>query len=229
MRVLQHVLQSPFVLATALAALLHSVWSLGTVFAGEPPEVGLTAEYLGWLIPAVLVAVSLDIGLLTTSIEIKSGQRSVMKFITFIVLTAAMYYLQFIYVSSHTIVLPMGEGVSGEAIGAATFLRNASVWVIPALLPLAVTLHTFSSGKSAESNSEIISDASDSTAIVLREESDPINVTVPIACDSCNWNGTYADTKAANAALRAHKRHCPGVKVSANGRISDDSAVSIDL
>jgi hypothetical protein len=151
--ILQHILRQPFVASTAVAAAVHSTWTLGTLFAGEQPTVtniGNVAEWLalaGWLLPALLIAFSLDIGMLATAVEIRNGQRHATKYITFFVLSLSMFYLQFWYLSSHTPAIPIAEGVATNWLAAAETLRGLSVWIIPAMLPISTLLYTFSHGE----------------------------------------------------------------------------------
>ncbi len=57
---LRHLSAQPFIVATGFAALIHSTWSLGTFFSGEQPHDPV--QFIFWLIPALLIAFSLDIG-----------------------------------------------------------------------------------------------------------------------------------------------------------------------
>jgi hypothetical protein len=144
MRLIKHVTEQPFIAATAVAALLHSTWALGTLFAGLQPTAALSIEFVGWLAPALLIAFSLDIGLLATSHEIRVGQRSRAKYGTFIVLALSMYYLQWTYMIHHVPALALAAGVSPSWIGISTTLRDLCIWLIPALLPVSTLLYTFS-------------------------------------------------------------------------------------
>jgi hypothetical protein len=230
MKVLQHIVQQPFVAATALAALMHSTWSLGVAFAGEQPEAGLTIEFIGWLAPALLIAFALDIGLLSTSNDIRRGNRSIAKLATFGVLSLSMFYLQFLYISSHGVALPISEGISTDSLPLVIGLRNLAIWVIPALLPLSTLLYTFSQTEGTpvpdsqtESNTVAMS-ADTQTLAIVPIETPAIKPSKKnkhsVACPDCDWTGSYKSARAASSALNAHKRHCPG-------RISDDSQVGI--
>lgn len=142
--IVKHVTEQPFIAATAVAALLHSTWALGTLFAGNQPPAGFTIEFIGWLAPALLIAFSLDIGLLATSHEIRIGQRSRAKYATFITLALSMYYLQWTYMIHHVPALALAAGVAPTWIELSTTLRDLAIWLIPALLPLSTLLYTFS-------------------------------------------------------------------------------------
>lgn len=254
MKVLKHIAQQPFVAATALAALMHSTWSLGTLFAGTQPEAGVTVAFIGWIVPALLIAFALDIGMLATATDIRNGQRSKAKYATFGILSVSMFYMQWIYIAHHMPQLALGEGVSAAAMPFATGLRDAALWVIPSLLPLSTLLYTFSTG-----NTSAISANGDTPAIQVeapavanlpaatdaeatqeapalaaprtsangtpngRKSTNGKTQTVKaegafaISCPACEWQGSYQTERSATNALLAHKKHCTGAHVSANG------------
>lgn len=214
MNVLKHIAQQPFVAATALAALMHSTWSLGTLFAGAQPPAGLTIEFIGWLAPALLIAFALDIGQVVTSAEIRAGQRTRAKYATFAVFSIATYFLQWLYIAHHMPTLSLGDGVSAAAAPFAAGLRDAALWVIPALLPLSTLLYTFSHGESKP-------DLMTANAPAETSETIPTDPPAPlparrgknkvaIQCPDCDWHGSYKDERAAANALNGHRRHCTG-------------------
>src|SRR5690606_24376898 len=129
MRVLQHLFSNLFVAATSVAALVHSCWSLGVLFTGLQPDAGLTVQFIGWLVPSLLIAFSLDVGLLSTANDIRNGNRSLGKFITFGVLSASMYFLQWYYLIHHTIAPELGTGVSALAQQTVISIRDAGIWI----------------------------------------------------------------------------------------------------
>lgn len=139
----KHILEQPFVFATGLAALIHSTWSLGTLFSGHEPQ-QFTIPWFGWLLPALLISFSLDVGQIVTSAEIRAGQRGPAKFATFFVFAAATYYLQWIYIASHMPALDLAPGIRAAWADTAQVLRDSAVWFVPALLPLSTLLYTFS-------------------------------------------------------------------------------------
>jgi hypothetical protein len=146
-RILKHALEMPFVTAVSIAALLHSSWSLSTYFTGSEPTPQFTTLWFAWVLPGALIGIAIDIGILSIAIELKHGQRSRAKLAAFFVLSAAMFYLQFLYLAAHTPLVPIAPGVSAGWLTVATTLRDLSVWVIPALLPLACLLYAFSDRK----------------------------------------------------------------------------------
>lgn len=138
-----HIVEQPFIFATGLAALAHSTWSLGTLFAGKEPE-QFTLAWFAWFIPAFLIAFALDVGQIATSAEIRAGERTRAKYATFATFAIATYYLQWLYIAHHMPALQLGAGVSALHAGFATTLRDFAIYLIPALLPLSTLLYTFS-------------------------------------------------------------------------------------
>lgn len=243
-RIARSIAEQPFVFATGLAALIHSTWALATLFTGREPE-QFTVNWFAWLIPALLISFSLDVGQIVTSAEIRSGQRTLAKYATFAVFAAATYYLQWTYLSSHIPQLPMGEGVSQHWQGIATSLRDASIWIVPALLPLSTLLYTFSHTAPA-SNSAAMSAKVDAPAIAIEtpavailpantdaqqtQEAPKVAAQKPtangkgqhtIVCPDCGWEGSGNSQRGAVNALNAHRKHCTGVKASANGHTQE--------
>jgi hypothetical protein len=147
--ILKHSLSQPFILATAIAAFLHSTWTVSTLFGGLQPEAALSWQFLGWLLPGVLLAFSLDIGLLSTANKLARGENVRGLRITFFTLAGSMYFLQWAYIVHHIPALALSNGVRAEWQPFVTLLRDMAVWVIPALLPVSVTLYTFSAGGAA--------------------------------------------------------------------------------
>lgn len=161
MTIWNHIKSQPFVAATAAAALIHSAWSLGTLFSGTqpvPPIIGddmqLWIEFviktLAWHIPAVSIAFAFDVGQVVTAHEIRTahsaGRIPIRKYVTFVVFAAATYYLQMLYAAHHFPDLALGAGVSPEHRPTVQLWLDAAVWVIPAFLPLSTLLYTFSGG-----------------------------------------------------------------------------------
>lgn len=136
----------PFIVATGLAALIHSTWALGTMFAGPEPSAELDfLLWLRWVIPAFLIAFSFDVGQISVSMGIRSGQRSRARFVTFAVLAAATYYCQWLFLAHHVPLLELSAGVRDEWRPFVAFMRDLGIWIIPGLLPISTTLYTFGS------------------------------------------------------------------------------------
>lgn len=145
MKFLKHIFEQPFITATGVAALVHSTWALGTLFSGPQPEGGW--ELVGWLVPAFLIAFALDVGQIVTSAEIRSRGLTWQRAVTFTTFAAATYYLQWLYIAHHMPGLQLAAGVRPEWSGLTGLIRDAALWLIPALLPLSTLLYTLSSNQ----------------------------------------------------------------------------------
>jgi|GEM_PF-2678301 hypothetical protein len=149
MNFLKHLIEQPFITATGAAALLHSTWSLGTLFTGVQPQADASnINFWGWLIPALLIAFALDVGQIATSAEIRLHGLTAARGLTFVIFAAATYYLQWLYIVHHMPSLELAGGVRTDWAAVATLIRDSAIWIIPALLPLSTLLYTFS-GKNA--------------------------------------------------------------------------------
>lgn len=172
MKFLKHLFENPFISATGAAALVHSTWALATLFAGEQPE-GIW-HLLGWLLPALLIAFALDVGQIATSAEIREHGLSFARGVTFLVFSGATYYLQWLYIAHHMPALELAPGISEIAHNTAVYMRDAALWLIPALLPLSTLLYTFSGGKRRNQpvlrESEAISENPPKTVEIARIE-----------------------------------------------------------
>lgn len=211
---LKHMTEQPFILATGLAALVHSTWSLGTLFAGLQPDIhsdGLV-PYMFWLVPALLIAFALDVGQISTSAELREGHRTRARYLTFIIFAVATYYLQWTYMIHHMPALTLAAGVRESWGSVATLLRDAAIWIVPALLPLSTTLYTLSGGQppAAITANQAVTE---SRAVVVVDplpviESVPAPEVYPVSCSACGWAGEYDAPQKARAALSSHRRHC---------------------
>ncbi len=213
MKITKHLVDQPFIAATGLAALVHSTWSLGTLFAGTQPDIhtdGLI-PYLFWLVPALLIAFAMDVGQIATSAEIRAGHRTKSRYFTFGVFALATYYLQWVYIAHHMPALDLAPGVRESWGGVAQLIRDSAIWVVPALLPLSTTLYTLSGGQAQQpitANPEV----TETKAVVIYDQQ-PLIVEPPtptvfeVACD-CGWHGAYDAPQKAKAALASHRRHC---------------------
>ncbi len=144
MTILREIRSQPFIFATGLAALVHSTWTLGTLFTGPEPT-PVTLQWLLWAFPAFLIAFALDIGQIVTSADLRAGQRHRAKYATFFVFSAAVYFLQWNYIAAHMPASPLAEGVRAQWLPLANTIRDSALWILPALLPLSTLLYTFSS------------------------------------------------------------------------------------
>lgn len=221
MSMINHITDKPFVLATGLAALIHSTWSLGTLFSGEQPPVEdiesiiQFVHFIGWLLPALLMAIALDVGQIVTSHDIRTSGLSWQRGLTFFVFGFATYYLQWLYIALHMPALELANGVSDVYSGFAVVMRDSAMWLIPSLLPLSTILYTFSGKQSPDivivedkpkREHETISDYQEITDMPFM----PVIVVDNIStCEDCGWKSeNKASADSAARALRAHKLHC---------------------
>jgi len=158
MKILKHLATQPFIVATGLAALVHSTWALAIYFSGNLPENADIFQVVGYYAPAFLIAFSLDIGQIVTSIEIRDGHRTWQKYATFLTFAVATFFLQFLYISAHLPEIALAAGIRSEWKNVIQWLRDCAVFVLPALLPMSTLLYTFSHDevKPAETSTALI-------------------------------------------------------------------------
>lgn len=218
MSILKHMIHQPFVFATGLAALVHSTWSLGTLFAGNEPA-QFTFAWFSWVIPAFLIAFALDVGQIVTSSEIRAGSRSRRKYITFAVFALATYYLQWVYMVHHMPDLALSPGIRETWGSIVTLFRDCAIWIIPALLPLSTLLYTLSSDDmqpieqpQAKTELEISAELEQLIPVLPAE-------TIHVICEDCGeWSKTYDNHDSAERGLRTHQaRHCSANVAVQNG------------
>lgn len=216
MNAIKHALQNPFISSTGLAAFVHSTWALATLFGGLPPKMALSLEFIYWLVPAMLIAFALDVGQIATSGQIRGGQRSGVKYATFTIFAVANYFLQWLYMAHHMPQLALANGVRAEWQAIAELIRDASLWIIPAFLPLSTLLYTLSEDEQETRVIEIKPVVADLPSLPIApfepqfegivEQSDESYLAT---CDQCDWQGTYATPynakQARNGHLRSHK------------------------
>lgn len=138
-------------MAAGVAALVHSIWTLDIMFSGL--EVSLTADPINAIFRkfvAFLIAAAIDVGQIKTSAEIKEGQRSKWKFLTFFAFAGATYFLQWVYMIHHVPNLSVSAAIRPDWMWLVNLMKDASIWIIPALLPASTLLYTFSQKKSTE-------------------------------------------------------------------------------
>lgn len=218
---LRHMLENPFVSGAGISALVHSTWSLGTLFSGEQPafiidDIWSYFANIYWLVPALLIAFAMDIGQIETSRKIRHEGLTWQRGLTFFVFALATYYLQFLYIAHHMPALEIQAGVSEFHRIAVTELRNFSIWLLPALLPLATLLYTLSDDKHAKKETVQAIKHDESTqeheiAIVTVEPESEFMEFMPVEdysidCPDCAWSGDgYKSAKNAEKALQAHR------------------------
>lgn len=223
-----------FIATTGTAALIHSTWSLATFFNGAEPAPG-TLSWLFWVTPALLLAVSIDVGQIATSSQIANGQRTRAKYATFGVLAIATYYLQWLYLAHHLPLIDLGAGVNPGVAPFAIGVRDIALWALPGLLPASTLLYTFSYDKVRKerrssmtirqtTQTEVKIERPDASALpssdakLIAPPANSANVAYDAACDDCDWKGSYNSPRGATNALIAHRRHMHTSEVfSSNG------------
>jgi hypothetical protein len=224
---LKHIMSQPFVVATGFAALIHSTWSLAVLFNGHEPE-QFGGTWLAWVAPALLIALSIDLGQVVTAAEIRSGQRSRIKLATFATFALATYGLQWFHLAHHSPLLQLAAGVRADWQPLAQFISDAMLWFVPALLPLSTLLYTFSSADAVQE-----SPVQSAKPVIAAQQNTTINILQPakevqathadgnaadlpamlkppehIAECICGWRGAYDSARGATNALTAHRRKC---------------------
>jgi len=237
MKIIKHMIEMPFVAATGAAALVHSTWALGTLFAGEQPESLL--HLMGWLIPALLIAFALDVGQIATAAEIRSDGLTPTRGTTFLVFALATYYLQWLYIVHHMPSLELSSGVRESWGASAMWLRDAAVWFIPALLPLSTLLYTFSGTDEKQTPGKVdepiavdvlapdkpelpqpeqnpTHEPSELVEMLHDEDTEPIAIQMFTAeCEACGWAKEYDNQRSAESGLRTHQsQHCPETAIA---------------
>jgi len=144
MKILRHLATQPFIVATGIAALVHSTWALAIYFSGKLPVGADWLQVLGYYAPALLIAFSLDVGQIVTGIEIRDGHRTWQKYATFLTFAVATFFLQFLYISAHLPEIPLAPGIRSEWVSIIQWIRDLAVFLLPALLPMSTLLYTFS-------------------------------------------------------------------------------------
>lgn len=237
---IKHLKEQPFVVATALSALIHSTWALGVLFAGHPPAFEVTFWYVlelaYWLIPALLIAIALDVGQVATANSIRR-KPTLAKYVTFGVFALATYYLQWSYMLYHMPDLTPSTGISDAQRWLIEPLRNMALWIIPSLLPLSTTLYTLSSDADTHDEAVILPQQNDvmATPIVTMQhiqqlpEETPVKHETAIAggeeivddytaeCPHCGWKSTktYTTPRGAQMAYTNHSKVCAVLNLSA--------------
>ena len=146
MNIWKHFRQQPFIVLVALAALPHTVWTIGTYTAGIQPEAyGETSNLIraiAWLLPPLAFGIAFDIGQVVTAGEIRSGNRSKWLVATFYALAVFSYVTQLLYAMHHYPKLAIGDGAVPAVTTIGSFISQCAVFVLPALLPAATVLYT---------------------------------------------------------------------------------------
>lgn len=241
MQFIKHMSENLFVTFTGIAALVHSTWSLGTMFSGVAPSGDWYSWFL-WVLPAFFVAFAMDIGQISTSAAIRHNGLTWQRALAFFVFAVATYYLQFLYIAHHMPSLAIATGVSDLHRWAVSQASDAAIWILPLLLPLSTLLYTISDGDNKEQ--PIVPVAPEPTILVDKRER-PFNAEnnteikgsdilteeriqepkYAAHCEDCGWSNEFLSEKSAKRSLLTHKTlHCKNrhelEKVSSNGHIT---------
>ena len=221
---LKHITAQPFVFATGAAALIHSTWSLGTLFSGTQPEAALNVHFIGWIVPALLIAFALDVGQISTSTEIREEGLTLSRGVTFVVFALATYYLQWMYMLHHMPALQLSEGVQGKPwTEFALTLRDAGIWLVPALLPLSTILYTFSSKKAVNIAAPIVEPNPIATYLNMQhepEEVKPLPIENPLSLPALHKNG--------NGTAKSVAENYRNRRAGTNGTVQSDAGTSTE-
>lgn len=233
MKFLKHMSENLFITLTGIAALVHSTWTLGTMFSGIAPE-GDYWKLAGWLLPAFFVAFAMDVGQISTSAAIRHGGLTWQRGLTFLVFAVATYYLQFVYIAYHFPTLMIASGISDAHKENVQWLVDAGIWILPMLLPLATMLYTISDGdsKQEETKQEPMPLSEPKTieiaAPIILEAETVLEPSYKAFCEDCGWEKTYDSEKTAARGLNTHQSlHCKAnkhqeeVKISQNGHLGE--------
>ena len=212
-----------FIVATGFTALLHSTWTLATIFNGMEP-VQLSLAWFAWVIPAFVFALSIDVGQIATSADIRNGERTPAKYATFAALAVATYYLQWWYIAAHFPLVVLSAGISQSYLQAAIAWRDFAVWFVPGFLPATTLLYTFSYAKPkrvALPSQRATSNAKPAMARAKPEQSflatpqlaalpEPVSMTAVLLakCESCGWESPCETERQRINKLNAHRRFC---------------------
>jgi hypothetical protein len=230
MKFLKHMSENLFITFTGIAALVHSTWSLGTMFSGQAPDAGDWLAYAGWVLTAFFVAFAMDVGQISTSAAIRHNGLTWQRGLAFFVFAVATYYLQFLYIAHHLPLMALAEGISEFHRPFVKTSVDAAIWILPLLLPLSTMLYTISDGDSKE---QIVSEpfAEPTITLITPEISVPLlfeekvnNLSgdlkleeeiikepkYPAHCADCGWEREYENPETAKRALKTHMSvHCP--------------------
>lgn len=242
MKFLKHLLENPFITFTGLAALVHSTWSLGTLFSGIQPS-GDVWAWTAWVLPAFFIAFALDVGQISTSAKIRHYGLNWQRGLAFFVFSVATYYLQFLYCAHHMPALEIAAGVSDFHLWAVVTARDAAIWILPLLLPLSTMLYTISDGDNKEQpkapeSAILIEKPKDEQQLFIAGKNSEIKSSDILSeeiiqepkyqaqCEDCGWSNEFLTEKTAKRALTTHRTlHCKKThelqKVEQNGHLKE--------
>ena len=146
-----------------------------------------------------------------------------------------MLYLQWYYTAAHVPITPLGAGVNMQVAPFATGLRDAGMWIVPSLMPLAIIVYTF--GWPTVKRTRVATVTQVKTTVRVEEplrmqEMQPAiaganagaltagesAIAHTINCDECEWSGSYPTKRGATNALTAHRRHAHNVNAGVDAQ-----------
>lgn len=225
---LKYYTRHKFIFAAGLAAFIHSTWSFAVIMSGQLPilptygeswthfaEFGLTLLYK--LLPAALMAYAIDVGQIEAAEKIREGNNSYTNLFAFTVTALFTFYLQFLFMIHHMPSLAVSPGAAPAAAAFGVHVRDAAIWVMPALLPLSLIIRMTSDTEQQPRTRIIDGEVTpiDEQPAQPLPESSQRHLTVlgfpvddrdefPAACPYCEWEDVFYTTKAATEALNQH-------------------------
>lgn len=243
-RVKHFLLNELFLTAVSLASLAHSTAILALFFGGSAPEypaggwldIGYMARLAYHYLPAFAVALSIDVGLLSVSQKLKAGRLTYWQLaanlLTFGVFSFLIFVTNHIYLAMHIPEVTLGEGVRAAWLPVTELLRDSTLFLLPASLPIAMMLYTLGAidggsdepvgniAKLSEQKSHFERDNElirvnpphalpDSLPTTLAtSDLEPMLSEVRVKCPDCSWEHGYPDAPRATKALNGHKSQC---------------------
>jgi hypothetical protein len=213
-----------FLACVSVAAVVHSSWSLNTYFTGPEPQVAGSIEaimaWVVWVVPGFLIAFAIDVGLLTLARQIRDGHGHWWKLAAFFVLCALMGYSQFLYIMAHLPSIPVGAGVRTDWLVSLTEVRDLVVVIYPFALPVTLILYAFSDIKAEAKPRTDSTPVTDSSIVPVSMQKHPAT------CQDCGrLLGEYDTPLGAEMALRAHRKHCAGIRISTPEEVDQEVEV----
>lgn len=220
MKILRQITSQPFIAMVALAALIHSTWSVSVMFNGIEPGVtdfASVLHWLWWVLPGVLFAVALDIGQLSSANSLRQGTKSrwalASKVATFATMAAFSYALQLLYLLHHVPLLSFGAGLSVASQNAAQNVWEVCIWLIPGMLPVSIIMFTATDTIAIDHIPPQTPVSFTALALVGQDAVQQITIEKPVErtdveckVPGCEWAGTYETGRGAINAYNAHMR-----------------------
>lgn len=133
-----------FVILLSVAAIVHSAWSINSVFSGHEPTPMYSSDWWGWYLPGFLMALTIDVGLIQFIFKLQRGARDRALIVGYLLLCALMAFGQFIYVASHMADIVPSAGVASYDLTLTNALIKAALYVYPLALPVVSAIYAFS-------------------------------------------------------------------------------------